>query len=137
MALRFQNRPDEIERDVSGTKKVYRWILIVGFFLLTGVVGVLAWISGRTLHSYEQFIVGGAVCFWVVWVVTPYFQALHKRTKEILGIVSDLEQAISAVRRDQERLRESLHESQIKMTALLLESLSATEGRIISLKHEK
>ncbi len=106
MALRFQKGRDEVDQEVKEERSIPLHLFV--FVLLASIVGVVSWVSGESLHSYEGKIVFIGVCAWVFWMVFPLYSEFRIRTKEIYGMVSEIEKAISGTKEDHKELLKRL-----------------------------
>lgn len=73
MALRFQGESDDAELEANRAKKGLLVTLLPRFVLAAVFGGLVAWISGYSLHSYERFLEDGAGCVLVFWVFSGLF----------------------------------------------------------------
>jgi len=126
VALRFQDKDDEVDREVEESKQGLG-CLVLGAVLFGAFY--FAWdvfISGRSINwAYRDM--GGFAVFVFVGVimerlVVPKYQEFRIRTKEILGRLTEIEKTVSMVKGDQKEL---------------LERLSAIDDELRSLRYEK
>src|SRR5271157_6172712 len=99
VALRFQDRDDEIDRAAKEERATP--VLILFFVLFAAIHGVVWWFSGGSLASYAKdlaWMLGFGLAYWML---APFYYEFRIRTKEILG-------AVSAVMEDQKELQEKL-----------------------------
>lgn len=125
MALRFQDKDDEVERfdfDALATE-VGRELLggVVLFVVVAVIMGVIAWVSGESLHTYEQDTAFAAAFFFgLVWVVIP-LHVSRIRAKSINGKVSEIEKAVTAAK---------------EVRAELVERLNVIEGKLDTMRRD-
>lgn len=113
MALRFQKKGDDVDREVDESKMGLGW-LSLGIVLVGGVW--FAWdmfIRGDQIGvAFRSYAVGCALIIYVAFIlerrVDPKFREFRIRTKEIYGMVSEIEKAVSTVKEDQKELLERL-----------------------------
>ena len=125
MALRFQEW-DEVDRTARGGRPS----LILLFALVAAITGVVAWLSGKSLYSYERDIAVGAACLWAAWLLVPIYEEFRARTKEIDGKVSAVEKAVTASKENHAELLEKLTAIEERLEALSekVENLNPGEG---------
>lgn len=99
MALRFQDKGDDVDREVKdatpGLRGVFLFAILGGAFYFA-VDAVSAFISGRDISTSRDFAIFGAVFLFALGVVDrfvgPKYQEFRIRTKEILGSVTKIEE---------------------------------------------
>lgn len=123
MALRFQDKDDEVDR---AAKLGWR-VPVVVFVVMAAIVGVFAWVSGKSLHSYEQNIAVGIACFWAWWILLPVYWEFRARTKEIDGKVSTIEERVAASAISYADVSRKLSEIDEKLDAIRRESSRRVE----------
>ena len=118
MALRFQNGQDDVDQAVNVER---RW-LIPSFLAVAVIMAAVSFLAGESLRSYEEVLGIAFVCFWAAWLLSPLYHQLRIRSKEIHGMVTGIEQAISA-----------LNERHVEM----LDRLHGLEDNLRSSKHDQ
>ena len=106
MALRFQQKDDI---DSAAREQRATPITLMMFAVIAAIAGVNAWISGRSLLSYEQELGWLAGCFIVYWFLTPLYYEFRIRTKEIDGKVSAIEGALKESKKSHAELLEKVN----------------------------
>ena len=106
MCLRFQDGLDDVDKAVRGERSIALNLFL--FSLLAISVGVVSWLSGKTLHSYFDEM-GFLAIFGVAWwLVFPIYSELKLRSKETYGIVTEISQAISALQKKLDAIEDEL-----------------------------
>lgn len=83
MALRYQEKEDEIDRLAKEERATPVLVLVVVMFAL--IAGIFAFLTGESLKSYEQDM-GWLLAFaFVYWMVSPFYYEFRLRTKETNG----------------------------------------------------
>src|SRR5271157_3302646 len=116
VALRFQDRDDEIDRAAKEERATP--VLILFFVLFAAIHGVVWWFSGGSLASYAKdlaWMLGFGLAYWML---APFYYEFRIRSKEILGTVTKIEEAVSAVKEDQKELLERLSAIEDKLRSL-------------------
>lgn len=123
MALRFQNKGDEVDREVEASKMglgcLFLGIVVVGAFYFAWDV----FIRGDQIDSaLRSYIVGCALIIFLAFIlerrVLPKYQEFRIRTKEILGTVNEVEKIVFAVREDHKELLERLRAIEDELRSL-------------------
>jgi hypothetical protein len=105
MSLRFQ-REDDVDCEVKEGRRRTPWIILFFIVLFAAVSGLGDWLSGQSLKSFGEEIVGAIGFGFVWWLVDPIYEEFRVRTKEIDGKVSAIESSmVESKERDTELLR--------------------------------
>jgi hypothetical protein len=118
MALRFQDKHDDVSEAVGTEQKFLIWFFAIG----AAYMAIKSWLSGESTHSYEKTLVIAFVCFWLTWLTVPLFYEIRIRTRELYGMVSEINKTVSAF--------SECHEA-------VLEKLCSLEDDLRSLKYEQ
>ncbi|MGP8259906.1 MAG: hypothetical protein ACLQM6_08140 [Acidobacteriaceae bacterium] len=139
MALRFQNRDDEVDRAAKETRATGAMVFLL---VLAAVIwGAVDWFSGESLASYEKLLALLIGLGFVDWLASPYYHEFRIRTKEIDGKVSAIEKAVNASKEDQadniavtvSRIEWTVNVSKEDL-AKLLERLTAIEEKLTEIQ---
>lgn len=118
LALRFQDKDDDVDRAVKEARSASVFAGAFVFVLAAAIGGVVSWLSGDSLRSYEQYIAVGVACLWAGWILVPIYEEFLVRTKEIDGKVSAIEKAVNGSNEGHEELLERLTAIEDKMDAM-------------------
>lgn len=105
MALSFQNKKDELDEAVKEERRGMAWVSLVGFVVITAIMGVWAWIRGESLHSYGLDISWLFVAVFITWLVGTLHEEFRIRTNGIYGKLKEIEDRLGAIERELSSLR--------------------------------
>ena len=116
MALRFQDRDDDVDR--AAKEERHTGGLVAVLVLVAVIHGATAWFSGKSLTSYEVDLAWLFGFGFVYWMVVPFYYEFRIRTKEIDGKVSAIEEAGNASKEGHAELLERLTAIEEKLTEI-------------------
>lgn len=113
MALRFQNKDDDAEKEVEISKTGLGWLYLGIVFVGTLWFAWDMFIRGDRIDvALKSYAIGCALILLVAFIferrVLPKYREFRIRTKEIYGTVAELENAVSAVNENQREILERL-----------------------------
>jgi hypothetical protein len=122
VALRFQDKGDDIDREVKQSRPGFGCALLLAIVFGAFFFACDVFISGKSIADASrrlgEFAVVVAAVLALEWFVTPKYQEFRVRSKEILGTVTEIEEAVSEIREDQEKLLERLRAVEEELRSL-------------------
>jgi hypothetical protein len=95
MSLRFQEHDDEVDREAARETKRILWFTVIVLAFYAAIFGLLDWLNGQSLKSYEVGI-GVTVAFGCVPLLVHFIIGeIRIRVKEIDGKVSAIESTVN------------------------------------------
>lgn len=117
MALRFQEF-DDVDREVKEHVRRGERSIVVTLCLLAGLFGLVSWIRGESMASWERTF-ACLVGLFFAWLVFSTLSSLSiestMRTKDICGTVSEIQKTVSAVTEDHKEILEKLRAIEEKL----------------------
>lgn len=115
MALRFQDKHDEVDRAAKESRGTGATIFLL--LVLAVMTGAVDWFSGTSLASYEKELALCIVVAFFTWLAAPFYYELRIRTKEIDGKASALLEILNGIADQLGAKPTSMHEYPAEQTA--------------------
>lgn len=91
MALRFQDKCEEVDEAVKQDRRFSLFFFLFLFAVMAAVFGAWYCLSGRTLHAYEQDAGWAFLCLMAIWLTSCAHSEFRIRMNATYGAVSAIQ----------------------------------------------